>query len=91
MYVILVYDISLQDEGQRRWRRIFRICKQYLNHVQNSVFEGNILESDLTILKSKLDKEIDHELDSIIIFKSRNEKWLQKDFLGFEVDNNMFI
>lgn len=91
MYVILVYDISIQDKGQKRWRRVFKICKQYLNHVQNSVFEGDILESDLTILKSKLDKEIDDELDSIIIFKSRNERWLEKEILGLEIEDNIFI
>lgn len=91
MYIILVYDISIQDKGQRRWRRVFKICKQYLNHVQNSVFEGNLRESDLIILKSKLDKEIDKKLDSIIIFKSRSEKWLQKEILGLEIEDNVFI
>lgn len=91
MYIILVYDISIQDKGQRRWRRVFKICKQYLNHVQNSVFEGNLRESDLIILKSKLDKEIDKKLDSIIIFKSRSEKWLQKEILGLEIEDNIFI
>ena len=42
MYVVLVYDISKDDNGQRRWSRIFKICKKYLSHIQNSVFEGEI-------------------------------------------------
>ena len=91
MYVILVYDISIEDKGQRRWRRVFKICKEYLTHVQNSVFEGDILESDLFILKDRLEKEISKEYDSIIIFKSRNERWLQKDILGQAIKPTNFL
>lgn len=91
MYIILVYDISIEDSGQKRWRKVFKICKQYLTHIQNSVFEGEILESDLIILKDKLSKEINKEHDSIIIFKSRNERWLQKDILGIGVEPSNFL
>ncbi len=91
MYIILVYDISNENNGQRRWNRVFKICKQYLNHIQNSVFEGEILESDLFRLKKKIKKEIDEKIDSVIIFKSRNERWLEKDILGTEIDDPQFI
>lgn len=82
MYVILVYDISISDNGQKRWRRVFNICRQYLVHIQNSVFEGEISDSDLFILEKDLKKEIDINVDSIIIFKSRNERWLNKNIIG---------
>lgn len=91
MYIILVYDISNENNGQRRWNRVFKICKQYLTHIQNSVFEGEILESDLFKLKKKIKKEIDEKIDSVIIFKSRNERWLEKDILGTEIDDPQFI
>lgn len=42
MYVILVYDIKLDTGGARVLRNIFKICKKYLTHVQNSVFEGEL-------------------------------------------------
>ena len=42
MYIVLVYDISQSAAGQKRWSRIFKICKKYLSHIQNSVFEGEI-------------------------------------------------
>ncbi len=42
MYVILVYDISTDDNGARISRNIFKICKKYLTHVQKSAFEGEI-------------------------------------------------
>ena len=52
MYIILVYDISLEGNGQKRWNRVFKICKQYLTHIQNSVFEGEISKADLFKLES---------------------------------------
>ena len=27
MYVVAVYDISLDEKGSRNWRKIFGICK----------------------------------------------------------------
>lgn len=42
MYIVLVYDVSQAENGARRWSRIFKICKKYLTHIQNSVFEGEL-------------------------------------------------
>lgn len=91
MYIILVYDISKERKGQNRWNKVFKICKQYLNHIQNSVFEGEILDSQLFELEGKLEKEIYKEIDSVIIFKSRNERWLDKDILGKDLKDDRFI
>jgi CRISPR-associated endoribonuclease cas2 len=91
MYIILVYDISIEGNGQKRWNRVFKICKQYLTHIQNSVFEGEISKADLFKLEKLIKNEIDKTIDSVIIFKSRNERWLEKDILGMEVQNKLFI
>lgn len=91
MYVVLVYDIK-QDEGsQRRWSHIFKICKKYLTHIQNSVFEGEVSNVQILKLKQELKKYIDEEKDSVIIFKSRQEKWLDKEFWGKEDDKTSFF
>lgn len=83
MYVILVYDVNLEEkEGQKVLRNVFKTCKKYLVHIQNSVFEGELLESQAIKLKAKLDQYIREEKDSVILFKSRNQKWLDKEFLG---------
>lgn len=83
MYVILVYDINLEDkEGQKVLRNVFKICKKYLVHIQNSVFEGELLESQAMQLKMELNQYIRDTKDSMILFKSRNQKWLDKEFLG---------
>lgn len=79
MYVILVYDI-----GQKRVGKMLKLCRKYLNWIQNSVFEGEITEVKLEELKIKSKKLMDGESDSLIIFKSRDEKWLYKEIVGSE-------
>ena len=91
MYVVLVYDISVEDKGAKRWRSVFKICKKYLSHIQNSVFEGEISKPQLMQLKKEMQPYINEELDSIIIFKSRQEKWLDKELWGMQEDKTDFV
>lgn len=91
MYVILVYDISKEGNGNKRWNRVFKLCKQNLQHVQKSVFEGDISESDLFKLEHLIEKEIDETCDSVIVFKSRNSRWLDKNIIGLAQDDINFI
>lgn len=87
MYVILVYDI-----GTHRVGKMLKLCRQYLNWIQNSVFEGEITEVKLKELLSRARKFMKLEEDSIIIFKSRDEKWLEKEVVGVEKnDLNTFL
>jgi len=86
LYVILVYDIKGDEKGQRVLNRTFKICKRYLSHIQNSVFEGELAESQIIKLKYEISKEIRSDLDSVIIFKSRNQKWLTKEMWGIDDD-----
>lgn len=83
MYVILVYDINLETkEGQTVLRKVFKCCKKYLIHIQNSVFEGELLDSQLLKLQKELGRYIRKDKDSMILFQSRNQRWLEKSFLG---------
>jgi CRISPR-associated protein Cas2 len=85
MYIILVYDI-----GEKRVAKMLKLCRKYLNWIQNSVFEGEISEVKLTELKLKAMKIMDPDSDSLIIFKTRQEKWLDKEIIGVErsdIDN----
>lgn len=91
MYVVLVYDVSQEENGARRWSRIFKICKKYLTHIQNSVFEGELSKAQLAQLQKELNEYINKELDPVIIFKSRQEKWLDKEFWGRNDDLTSFI
>jgi CRISPR-associated protein Cas2 len=79
MYVIAVYDV-----GKRRVAKMLKLCRRYLNWIQNSVFEGEISESKLEELKIEAKEIMDEEDDSFIIFKTRQEKWLDKEIVGKE-------
>lgn len=79
MYVILVYDI-----GQKRVGKMLKLCRQYLNWIQNSVFEGNITEVKLKELLARAQLMMNKEEDSIIVFSSNNERWLSKQVIGKE-------
>ena len=84
MYCILVYDVEMDESGAKALRNIFKICKKYLIHIQKSVFEGEVTELQYMKLQAELSKHIRKDKDSIIIFKSRNEKWLEKEFWGLK-------
>ena len=86
MYVILVYDIKSDDGGAKVLNRTFKTCKKYLSHIQNSVFEGELSESQIVKLEYELNGIIRVNKDSIILFKSRNERWLEKDMWGVKED-----
>ncbi|MPM66115.1 CRISPR-associated endoribonuclease Cas2 [bioreactor metagenome] len=82
MYVIAVYDV-----GQKRVGKMLKLCRRYLNWIQNSVFEGEISEVRLMELKHEATSIMDEENDSLIIFKTRQEKWLEKEIVGKERQN----
>lgn len=86
MYCILVYDIDMNQGGAKASRNVFKTCKKYLTHIQKSVFEGELTELQYAKLHSELSKHIRKDIDSIIVFSSRNERWLEKDFWGMEDD-----
>jgi len=79
MYVILVYDV-----GEKRVGKMLKLCRRYLNWIQNSVFEGEISEVKLKELIILANQKMEPDEDSIIIFKSRDERWLEKEVVGKE-------
>jgi CRISPR-associated protein Cas2 len=79
MYVILVYDVE-----EKRVGKMLKLCRRYLNWIQNSVFEGEITEVKLLELTGKIKDLIDADFDSTIIFSSREQRWLEKQIIGHE-------
>ncbi len=82
MYLILVYDIE-----EKRVGKMLKLCRRYLTWIQNSVFEGELSDVKLKELLSLAKGMMDADKDSIIIFKSRQEKWLEKMVVGKEKNN----
>ena len=63
---------------------MLKLCRRYLNWIQNSVFEGELTDVKLKELLHEARLMMDEKKDSIIIFKSRQEKWLDKVVVGKE-------
>lgn len=79
MYVILVYDM-----GEKRVGKMLRLCRRYLNWIQNSVFEGDLSEVKLKELKILAGEIMKKEEDSLIIFSNRQSSWMEKEIVGKE-------
>ena len=79
MYAILVYDF-----GEKRVGKMLKLCRKYLNWVQNSVFEGEISEVRLKELLMSANAFMDKEEDSIILFKSSSQVMMSKEVIGRE-------
>ena len=69
MQVLITYDVeTITPAGKKRLRQVAKVCLDYGQRVQNSVFELNIYPADLVEIKSKLEKIIDPKKDSIRIY-----------------------
>lgn len=79
MYVILVYDVSVD-----RVNKVRQYLKQYLNWVQNSAFEGELSKGGIEKIKVGLNKIIENNVDSIILYTTHNKRWITKEIIGVE-------
>lgn len=66
MMVLVTYDVRTETgDGQKRLRRISKICQDYGQRVQYSVFECLVDPAQWTYLKQQLLAEMDHDEDSL--------------------------
>lgn len=73
MLLVLTYDVNVtQAAGAKRLRNVAKICERYGMRVQNSVFEVLVDAAQLAVLKARLQKAIDPELDSIRFYRLGN-------------------
>lgn len=85
-FVIVVYDV-----GEKRVAKALKICRKYLNWVQNSVLEGEISEVNLKKLRAEMKKLIDTEEDSVIIYTWRTQKYTDREIIGLEKGGQSII
>ena len=74
MYLIVIYDIKQEENYTKRQRYVFKTCKKYLTHIQNSVFEGELDRAQYLSLSSE--------------FSARNNIWMKKDFITRKLEGN---
>ncbi|MGQ9634898.1 MAG: CRISPR-associated endonuclease Cas2 [Bryobacteraceae bacterium] len=66
MMVVVSYDVNTESEaGRRRLRHVARICCNWGQRVQNSVFECLVDPAQFAVLKASLLSEIDKGTDSL--------------------------
>ena len=81
MFVLLTYDIALNDSG-KRLGKVAKLCENYGVRVQNSVFEMDIDPALLIRLKSELGRVIDENFDSVRIYKLGRFNANQVEIMG---------
>lgn len=74
MLVLITYDVSLMEaDGKTRLRKVSKLCQNYGQRVQNSVFECHIDAAQLASLKHQLIDIIDPEQDSLRFYQIGNQ------------------
>mgnify|MGYP002626506690 CR=1 FL=1 len=86
MFVILVYDVN-----KKRVSKVMKTCRKYLTRVQNSVFEGNITEKRLSLLKNDIKKIIVPEQDTVSVYTLESIRYVRKDGIGMVPDTTNII
>jgi CRISPR-associated protein Cas2 len=91
MFVILFYDIADRSLKERdNSRKIRKSVEKYLVRVQYSVFEGEIRASDLKKLKAELEKWIEPELDSVVIYEFDRPSHSARSVIGVDKSEPLF-
>ncbi|WP_319578468.1 CRISPR-associated endonuclease Cas2 [uncultured Methanospirillum sp.] len=76
MMVLVTYDVNTEtSEGKKRLRYVAKVCKNYGQRVQNSVFECLVDPAQFTDLKHQLYAIVDVDRDSLrFYFLGKNWK-----------------
>lgn len=65
MMILVSYDVAKNENGTRRLQRISKICQNYGQRVQFSVFECLVDPAQWTNLRGQLIKQFNPEYDSL--------------------------
>ena len=73
MLVLITYDVNTETaEGRKRLRKVSKVCVDYGQRVQNSVFECMLDPVQLCMVRDKLLKIIDVKTDSLRFYMLGN-------------------
>lgn len=68
MMILVTYDVDFiqnQSLGAKRLRRLAKICLDYGQRVQYSVFEIEVDPAQWTLIRNKLTQVMDEKIDSL--------------------------
>jgi len=96
MYLLITYDVSTSsDGGERRLRQVAKVCEDYGQRVQNSVFECQLEPAQLVEMKAKLMAIINEDKDSLR-FYNLGKNWHHRvDHVGakegYDIDGPLIL
>ena len=83
MLVLITYDVNTQDKsGQKRLRKVAKVCVDHGVRVQNSVFECILDPAQCRLLKQKLTEIIDTDTDSLRFYYLGDSKKAKVEHIG---------
>ena len=85
--VLVTYDVNTETAaGRRRLRKVAKVCVDYGQRVQNSVFECLLDAAQYTMFKAKLTELIDSESDSLRFYQLGNHYKSKVEHVGLHPD-----
>ncbi len=83
MLVLVTYDVSTETQsGKRRLAKVAKVCVNYGQRVQNSVFECIVDAAEAREMKAKLEKLIDKDKDSLRFYNLGNNYKTKVEHIG---------
>jgi CRISPR-associated protein Cas2 len=83
MMVLVTYDVNTQTpEGRKRLRAVAKICVDYGQRVQNSVFECLVDPTEFSRMRDKLEEQIDPTKDSLRYYYLGKNWWRRVEHVG---------
>lgn len=90
MNILITYDVDTTErEGQKRLRQVAKACTDYGQRVQNSVFECEVTDVQLVVLKDRLKSIINMGVDSIRIYHLNKNEKRRVEVIGIETSFNV--
>ncbi|MCD8502216.1 MAG: CRISPR-associated endonuclease Cas2 [Bacillaceae bacterium] len=85
MLVLITYDVStVTNAGQKRLRRVAKVCQNYGQRVQNSVFECIVDATQFATLKIELTNIINPKVDSLRFYRLGNNYKNKVEHIGIK-------
>lgn len=85
MLVLITYDVSTTNSvGQKRLRKVSKICQNYGQRVQNSVFECVVDATQFATLKMELIQIINEDEDSLRFYQLGNNYKNRVEHIGIK-------
>jgi len=85
MFVIIVYDVQSSRSGKLRKK-----LRQYLNWKQNSVFDGDITESEMEYIHDFIQGYVRDD-EQVILYEIDGSDFVIEKVFGQEVVDKQFL